>query len=71
MTRVAWTPGTGMFGALWFELNDGSRVRRRTFGIASNAELVGRIAEFFRSQPKRRKTLRDIDDALTAFELHH
>ena len=68
---VSWDGGAGMFGRLRIDFYEDRLFRRTSVGIGSNVELVGRLIEFYRANPKYRGSLDDLDRAVDTFEVHH
>ena len=68
---VVWSPGFGRRGRLRVDFAEDRPLTRSAVGLGSNAELVGRLLEFYRANPERRAVLVDLDRALDTFERHH
>ncbi len=68
---VAWSPGFGRRGRLRVDFAEDRPCTRSAVSLGSNAELVGRLLEFYRANPERRAALGDLDRALDTFEMHH
>lgn len=68
---VAWGGGAGIFAWLQIDFYEDRPLRRLSVGIGSNVELVGRLIEFYRMNPKKRGSLNNLDSAIDTFEMHH
>lgn len=68
---VEWSGGAGRRGRLSIDFSGDRPLRRGSISLGSNAELVGRLAEFYRGHAEFRKVLDDLDRALDTFEMHH
>lgn len=68
---VTWGGSAGMFGRLRIDFYEDRPLRRSSVSIGSNVELVGRLIDFCRANPKHRGSLDDLDRAVDTFEMHH
>ena len=68
---VGWSGGDGRLAKLRIDFSEDRPLVRRSFWFASNAELVARLIEFYRTHADARGSLGNVDGMLDTFERHH
>lgn len=68
---VTWSGRQGMSGKLRIDFSEDRPLTLRSWVMASNAELVAQLIEFYRTHPQWRKSLTEVNDMIETFEQRH